>query len=248
MKKNNSKTPVLTLIIIFAAFVYSGSLIDNLNFLKINFVQLSNQITQKDPYKYSKIDTARKVKYLNNLEKDVILELNKVRTNPPLYAKTQLVQLRSYYKGDVIKYPNRLQIKTQEGVKAVDECIAVLSKTKPIGALSPSEGLSKAARDMVKDQSPTSNVGHTGRDGSSPFDRMNRYGKWLSTAGENIDYGYNQADLIVLSLLVDDGVADRGHRTNILNKNFKVVGVASGTHKLYRNMFMMDFAGGYQEK
>lgn len=182
MKKNNSKTPFLTLIIIFAAFVYSGSLIDNLNFLKINFVQLANQITQKDPYKNSKIDTARKVKYLNNLEKDVILELNKVRTNPTLYAKTQLAQLKTYYKGYVIKYPNRLQIKTQEGIKAVDECIAVLSKTKPIGALSPSEGLSKAARDMVKDQSTTNNVGHTGRDGSSPFDRMNRYGKWLQSS------------------------------------------------------------------
>lgn len=60
--------------------------------------------------------------------------------------------------------------------------------------------------------------------------------------------GYNQANLIVFALLVDDGVANRGHRTNILNEKFKVVGVASGTHKLYRNMFMMDFAGGYQEK
>lgn len=43
--------------------------------------------------------------------------------------------------------------------------------------------------------------------------------------------GYNQANLIVFALLVDDGVANRGHRTNILNEKFKVVGVASGTHK-----------------
>ncbi len=76
---------------------------------------------------------------------------------------------------------------------------------------------------------------------------MDRYGKWLKAAGENIDYGYNKADRIVLSLLVDDGVPNRGHRKSILNPQFKVIGVAQGTHKTYDYMFVMDFAGGFQE-
>jgi uncharacterized protein YkwD len=204
--------------------------------------QAGSAVTTKNP------DTARNSGYLTKLEKDVIRELNKVRTNPPQYAKVQVAKLKTYYRGNLIRYPGKIPIMTEEGVKAVDECYKVLLKTKPMGLLSPSSGLSKAAKELVKDQSGTSRTGHESSNGSSPFDRMSRYGKWMYSAAENIDYGYNQADQIVLSLLVDDGVAGRGHRDNILNPNFKVIGVAGGTHKLYRNMFVMDLATGYKEK
>jgi uncharacterized protein YkwD len=197
----------------------------------------------------SKLDTARKVNYLNKLEKDVVFELNKVRANPPQYAKVQVAKLKSYYRGKIIHFPGHAAgMITEEGVKAVDECYKVLLNTKPVGLLYSSAGLSKAAKELVKDQSGTGRTGHYSKGGSSPFDRMNHYGKWLYTAAENIDYGYNQADLIVLSILVDDGVPGRGHRKNIFNNSFKVIGVASGTHKVYRDMFVMDFAAGYKDK
>jgi uncharacterized protein YkwD len=222
-------------------------LVKSLKDLKIQLLDLWSKQKTKNIYTNGKYDTARKVKYLNNLEKDVILELNKVRTNPPLYAKTQLKKLRSYYQGNIINYPGMVRISTNEGVVAVDECINTLLKTKPMDVLLPSDGLSKSAKDLVKDQAPTNNIGHKGSDGSFPSDRMNRYGSWLSLSAENIDYGYDQADLIVMSLLVDDGVSSRGHRKNILNSNLKVIGVASGKHNLYRYMFVMDLAGGYKE-
>ena len=37
----------------------------------------------------------------------------------------------------------------------------------------------------------------------------------------------------MLSLIVDDGVADRGHRVAIYNPRFRVVGIASGAHSEY---------------
>jgi hypothetical protein len=45
--------------------------------------------------------------------------------------------------------------------------------------------------------------------------------------------------------LVDDGVPDRGHLKNIMDKAFGKTGVAIGPHKTYGTVCVMDFAGGY---
>lgn len=194
-------------------------------------------------------DTARKATYLSNLEKEIVLELNRARVNPQWYARERIAKIRGYYKGNIIKIPGKAALmQTQEGVRAVDECYRALLNTRAMGPLSPSAGLSRAARDLVKDQQNSRRTGHTGSDGSSPFSRMNRYGRWQATAAENIGYGWDNAQWIVLMLLIDDGVPDRGHRINILNPALKKVGVAFGKHGYYRYMAVMDFAGGYAEK
>lgn len=43
-------------------------------------------------------------------------------------------------------------------------------------------------------------------------DRIERHGDWKEVIGENLDFGNKEALDIVLSLLVDDNVASRGHR------------------------------------
>lgn len=244
------KKIILNITILLGIILISLNLFGNIRALNFQVSDiLAKTITvKKDPLLNSKLDTARKVNYLNDLEKNVVLELNKVRTNPREYALKQLTDFRKLYKGNIIRLPNGLNIITNEGVKAVDECINVLKNTKPMSILKPSKGLSLAAKDLVKDQTNTKNTGHIAKDGSTPSIRMNRYGKWLEMSAENIEYGSDKADIIVISLLVDDGVPSRGHRINILNKNLNVIGVASGTHQMYRNMFVMDFAKGYKEK
>jgi hypothetical protein len=52
---------------------------------------------------------------------------------------------------------------------------------------------------------------------------------------------------VVIDLIVDDGVKDRGHRHNIFDPLAKVVGVACGRHDTYGYMCVMDFAGAYVE-
>jgi uncharacterized protein YkwD len=46
----------------------------------------------------------------------------------------------------------------------------------------------------------------------------------------------------VIGLLVDDGVASRGHRQNLLNPVFKYAGVGCGRHATYKEMCVIDLA------
>lgn len=196
---------------------------------------------------FVEIEKNSKPTFLSKLENDVFKELNLARRDPKAYASL-IEKTLQYYDGKLYKYPGKITIRTNEGPKAVKEAVKVLKKTKSYKEFSISKGLSLAGKDHVKDQSESGKVGHTGKDGSSPFDRMKRYGKYLRTAGENISYGENTGRSVVFQLIIDDGVPGRGHRKNIYNENFKTVGIACGTHKKYRHMCVITFAGGFQEK
>lgn len=185
---------------------------------------------------------------LTGVEAAVVEEVNLVRSDPARYARTCLVPLRSYYRGRLLCYPGKIPVATTEGVAALDECIRVLQRSRPVATLSPSGGLSKAARDHALDQGRTGKTGHEGSDGSSMLERIERYGTWEGAAGENISYGFTDAREIVAALLIDDGVPSRGHRRNLLEGRFTRVGVGTGPHRVYRGMCVIDFAGGYTSR
>lgn len=107
--------------------------------------------------------------------------------------------------------------------------------------------MARACRDHVLDTGPKDIIGHYGSDKSSPFDRMDRYGTWLVTAGENIAYGSSDAKAILTQLIIDDGVPGRGHRTNIFNPEFLALGSFTGFHKTYKIQTCIDFAGAFED-
>ncbi|KAB7733057.1 CAP domain-containing protein [Rudanella paleaurantiibacter] len=79
---------------------------------------------------------------------------------------------------------------------------------------------------------------HTGRDGSRPWDRMTREGYVWRTAGENIAAGYTTTRAVV-----DGWLRSPGHCANIMNPNFKEVGVGYGysTTSTYKHYWVTDF-------
>jgi len=188
------------------------------------------------------LDTARKATYLSDIEKDIILELNKVRTNPKKYAEEYLIPLKKLYSGLYFQYSGEKRIITSEGISALDECIEALNNEKPIGILYPYYGLSEAADYLQIDQYITGNTGHYSSDGKSLSERIDKYGKWSGSIGEIIDYGSENARRVVISLLIDDGVPSRGHRNSIFNPSFQCVGVSFGNHKEYEYSCVIDFA------
>lgn len=197
-----------------------------------------------DKWDIESLDTARNVDYLSEVEKDVVLEMNKARSNPALYAEMYISPRIKNFNG---KTYNKFLL-TQEGATVVEECAKYMAKAKPLPLLKAEKGLSLAAKDHSSTQGETDKTGHTGIDGSTPFTRIGKYGTY-KTAGENIAYGSTQGREIVVDLLIDDGVANRGHRKNIMNGQFDASGVGfTKKHKTYGSVCVITYAGGYKDK
>jgi uncharacterized protein YkwD len=183
---------------------------------------------------------------LSRLEAGVADVLNFVRADPPGFAD-MLRQTKEHYEGLLHRVsPNEL-IRTTEGVAAVDEAIAVLESATVAPHVSVVRGLCLAARDHALDQSRTGGVGHDGSDGSQLRDRIERYGTWTGSIAECISYGKGTAAEVVMRLVVDDGVPDRGHRRTILNDVYRQIGVACEPHPSFGAVCVIDFASSIEE-
>lgn len=175
----------------------------------------------------------------------VVREMNLARQDPALYA-TYIEELRGNFQGNLIVLPGRAAFRTKEGVRALDEAIRFLRSTAPQAPLSFSPGMSRAAADHVAEQAG-GGMSHSGRGGSNTGSRINRYGIWSGTWGENLSCGRHGARETVIALIVDDGLRSRKHRHNIFNPNFNYAGAAIGSHAQYRTICSIEFAGGYRE-
>jgi uncharacterized protein YkwD len=179
------------------------------------------------------------------LEQDIVGEINLARKHPSEYA-AYLEQLRSLYSGKEYRRPGKPGLLTEEGTKALDEAISFLRTSRPAPPLTLSLGMCSGARELVRDQSASGATGHQGADGSFCEQRTARFGSWTEPIGENLTYGDDSARERVITLLIDDGFASRGHRKRLLDPTFKVAGVACGGHKLGA-MCVITLAAGFAE-
>jgi hypothetical protein len=194
------------------------------------------------------LNTAKDAAFLSELERNVILELNKVRSDPKRFAEEYLEDLQTAFDGKIFSYPGQDPVKSQEGIAPLIECLQVLRQTSPMPIVKPAEGLAKAASDLVADQQKNGGIGHIARNGSTPQKRIEKYGDWDFCSAEDITYGSFEARQIVIFLLIDDGVSNRSHRKNILNPCFRLAGVAFGNHPSYLTTCAIDYAGDYKSK
>ena len=179
------------------------------------------------------------------MDKDIFTLLNETRANPKSFIP-HLQKLLECFDGEVLKREGKTNLRTNEGPKAVKEAIEYL-QTKAEKVEEPlkwSDELAKAAKEHVEDTGPKGLLTHEGSTGTSVRDRLQKLGKIINCYGENLSFHCDEAVEVLQQLIVDDGVADRGHRDNLFNKEFKVFGCFTGAHRDYEHMTCMDLAGG----
>jgi uncharacterized protein YkwD len=183
------------------------------------------------------------------LAMQVLEEINLARTEPRTYAGF-LRNFRGRFRGKFYLLPGSTgtaRMKTSEGVTAVDEAIKFLARQKPLPPLTWSDGLAAAAAELARDQGRSGATGHFGRQSHGTRERIERHGKWERQIAENIGYGPEDPRSMVMQLIIDDGVPNRGHRENTFSPSFCAAGVACGPHPRFRTMCVIDFAGGFRE-
>lgn len=184
---------------------------------------------------------------LSATEQELIKEINQARANPQLYAG-YLEKLKPRFKGKQYTAEGAsAAFDTQEGWSAVEDAINFLRAAQPVGALTISQGLSLCALSHVKDQSGSGATGHRGGDRTMVEDRVKPYGSWSGGIGENLAYGTQSARERVLTWLIDDGFASRGHRNRIMSGGYNVAGLSCGPHPEYGTMCVLTLAGGFTE-
>ena len=90
-----------------------------------------------------------------------------------------------------------------------------------LGALSTNSALASAAYAKAQDILANDYFAHNSPDGKTPWDFINQSGYTYAYAGENLAIGYSDA-----SELFSAWMASATHRDNILNPNFREIGVA----------------------
>jgi uncharacterized protein YkwD len=181
------------------------------------------------------------------LARQVLAEINLARTAPRSYSGF-LREFRGLFHGTYYLLPgSTTRVLSTEGAKAVDEAVRFLSRQKPLPPLAWSDGLAAAAAELAEEQGSSGGTGHTGRQSHGMQERIERHGRWERNIAENIGYGPLDARNMVMQLIIDDGVPDRGHRKNTFNEAFDTAGVACGPHPRFGSMCVIDFAGGFRE-
>lgn len=178
-------------------------------------------------------------------ERLVVVEMSKVRLHPKEYAKWLRTQVK-YFEGTLWRLPDHVPIRTNEGSEPLEELIEFLESTPSPGPLRWSEGLARAARELVREQGPTTETGHVGPTGSRMKDRIQKHGMQDSKIAEVINYGDEKPRWTVMQLLIDDGVPTRSHRKAIFSDDYHAAGAAIGTHAGYGAMTVVDLADAFK--
>lgn len=167
---------------------------------KPNVVNHSNARTDSKPPRL-----VANASFMNSQENEMVQEVNLLRSNPAGYVK----YVEAY--------------KKKKGVymdKDIDGLIAELKKTPALTILQPSQCVYNAAYKHGQDIKRMGKSGHKGSDGSWPWDRVKRSCTSFQDGNENLIGGSASVRDAVIMLLIDRGIASKGHRRTLLNPHW----------------------------
>ena len=133
--------------------------------------------------------------------------INKYRANPRELAR-HLERLKKYLdtSTNILSEPDKIQIQMVEGEEVFNEAINYLKSLRPLEPLQWEDALAASAQEHVDDIGPKGLLLYQSSDGTEPEERITKYGKYIDSLGENIDFGPNDAIGVIVSLTLDDGV------------------------------------------
>ena len=169
--------------------------------------------------------------------------INKYRANPRELAR-HLERLKKYLdtSTNILSEPDKIQIQMVEGEEVLNEAINYLKSLRPLEPLQWEDALAASAQEHVDDIGPKGLLLYQSSDGTEPEERITKYGKYIDSLGENIDFGPNDAIGVIVSLTLDDGEEERPHRDNLFRNDYKKIGIACGPHQTEFQMCVMDLA------
>ena len=186
---------------------------------------------------------------LEQIKKEVIIETNRIRTNPKAYIPI-LERYLENFDDNILTRPDKNEcIETQEGPKAYKEAIEFLKNQKPINEIEFDEQASKVAEEYAKILS--SGEEEKMDDETNIEERVEKYLDYDFAISECIDFGGSTGKEVIVNLLVDDGVKLRTHRENLFSNKFQYYGVAVATHPEYDFCTVIDYFGdilSYKDK
>lgn len=176
----------------------------------------------------------------DDFESAVLAEINRLRADPAGYAQ-DLREYRTRIRGKVVFDADDNVVEMSiEGVRAVDDAIAALERAAPVARLRGGEILDAAAADHARWQASSGEIGHIAR-GQGPGERVMARGGGRFVS-EVISYGQRSPRDVVRQLVVDDGVASRGHRHLLLTGHYRFAGVGCDSHLRWGTMCAIKLA------
>jgi len=175
------------------------------------------------PEQINKAATASTAGYLSEEEQKVITLMNLARLDGELFYSTFVTAW--------------VKMNGSEKSPYVRSLARDLKKCKDLPMIYPEQDLTLIAKGHAERSGKTGHVGH--RDFEKRFKPV--LGNPYNRVGENCSYGFNTAIEVVVTLLIDEGIKDLGHRKNILNPVFNSAGVSFYPHKSYRFNCVTDF-------
>jgi hypothetical protein len=153
---------------------------------------------------------------MSEFERAMIAEINFARMYPTIYA-------------DVVGVYMQEKSESWDGLDkdeffATEELLEELGNAEPYGLLTPKECVYRAAEKHGLDCEKRGFIDHTGSDDSDPWDRISTYCDGAEGNENIVGTVDNDVRQAVIALLVDSGIASRGHRYNMLDKDWKSVG------------------------
>lgn len=149
----------------------------------------------------------------------VISIINNIRNNPSEYSE-ELKSYKKYFNRNILYYPNHpFPIATTEGYSAVTNAIEDLSSmtNSNTNTLSLSNELSLACNDLLNNNTNNETIDII----------ISKYCKVFGKIEEITEYGSYLPEVLIYSLIVDDGDLSRKNRRILLNPLFKYIGLST---------------------